>query len=85
MAIHGQHRLDCLRLAGIDVGGAEVARVAQQRRDLPKHLRQGLNLSQYRSDFALVVGRLRDVRDHHHHRLGIDRGLGVVALLETPA
>ena len=84
-ALHRQHGHDCLRLAGIHVGRTEVTRVTQQRRNLSEHLWKGLNLIQYRSNFALVVGGLRDVQCHHQHRLGIDRGLGVVALLEAPA
>jgi hypothetical protein len=82
-ALHRQHGLDFVAQAGLHVGPAEVARVGQQGRDAPQGLRQGLNLIQYRRNFALVVGRLRDVCGDHQHRRGVDRSLRVVALPEA--
>ncbi len=83
IALGGDQRLDSGRFAGVDVSFAEVTRVGQALLGLVEALGQVLQLLEHRRHLLLVVGRLHDLRHQHQHGVGIDDGLGVVALLEA--
>jgi hypothetical protein len=72
-------------LAGIDIRGAEIARVRQQIFGLAQRRRQGPDLVQHRLDLLLVVGRLNHIDRHHQQAARRHRRLRIVALLEAAA
>lgn len=67
-----------------DIPRAETAGVFQQMLGLPQSLRPSPQLGRYRLDLLLVVGRWGQMPPRDQHRFGIQRRLGVVALLEPP-
>ena len=82
LAPHGDQRLNRHRLAGGNIGRAEISVVGKQCFGLAQRILQSNDLVQHRFELLLIVGGLHHIRRHHqqaalgHHRLG------VVALLE---
>ena len=80
-----EQRFDAGRDTGADVRLAGVAGVGEQRGGRAEGLGQRTQGLEHGHELALVVARLGQAGGEHQHRVGVDRGLRVVALLKAPA
>src|SRR5574337_2175799 len=85
VATDRNQRFDARRHAGFDVLGAEVAGVSQQCLGRAPPGGQRLQRRQRRLHLLLIVAGLGDILCEDQHRLGVDHGLTVVALIKAAA
>ena len=77
LASHGDQRLHRRRLAGGNIGRAEVSVVGKQCFCFAQRIRQSDDLVQHWLKLLLVIGGLHHIGRHHqqaalgHHRLGV--------------
>ena len=77
LASHGDQRLHRRRLAGGNIGRAEVSVVGKQCFCLAQRIRQSNDLVQHWLKLLLVIGGLHHIGRHHqqaalgHHRLAV--------------
>ena len=77
LASHGNQRLHRCRLAGGNIGGAQVSVVGEHSFGFAQNFYHRNDLVQHRFELLLVVGGLHHVNGHHqqaalgHHRMQI--------------
>ena len=85
LASASQHRLNPHIDTSIDVGRAKVTGIGQHSSYFAEFFWQRIQCRECGRELLFVIGCLDPVVSHHQHRLGIDRRLRVVTLLEAAA